>query len=98
LRRPVVLTEAAEQDVTAAALWYERQSPGLGRQFLDAVASALTRIASNPEQFPIVYRDKRRALLKRFPYGLFFWVEATTVVVVGCFHGRRNPTAWQSRR
>jgi plasmid stabilization system protein ParE len=94
----VVVTEAAELDINAAAVWYEREAVGLGRQFLDAVTATLKRIENNPQQFPLVYGDKRRALLKRFPYGLYFRVEPTVAVVVGCFHGHRNPKAWQSRR
>ena len=78
----VVVTEAAELDINAAAVWYEREAVGLG----------------NPQQFALVYDDKRRALLKRLPYGLYFRVEPTVAVVVGCFHGHRNPKAWQSRR
>jgi len=70
----------------------------LSGQFLDAIAAALKRLADNPQQFPLVYRDQRRALLKRFPYALYFRVEAASVVVVGCFHGHRNPSTWQSRR
>jgi len=68
----VVVTEAAELDINGAAVWYERETVGLGSQFLDAVAATLKRIENNPQQFPLVYGDKRRALLKRFPYGLFF--------------------------
>ena len=86
----VILTEAAEQDINAAAIWYEHEGKGLGRRFLDAVATAIERIESNPQQFPIVYRDKRRTLLKRFPYGLYFRVGADAMVVVGCFHAHRK--------
>jgi len=46
---------------------------------------ALAHIEDNPQQFPVVRRDKRRALLKRFPYGLYFRLESTSAVVVGCF-------------
>ncbi len=62
------------------------------------VGVALAHIEDNPQQFPVVHRDKRRALLKRFPYGLYFRIESTSAVVVGCFHGHRNPTAWKSRQ
>jgi len=98
LKFAVVVTEAAERDISAAAIRYEGEAAGLGRGFLDAIGVALGRIEDNPHQFPVVHRDKRRALLKRFPYGLYFRVEATSVVVVGCFHGHRNPRAWESRR
>ena len=86
----VVVTEAAERDINGAAVWYEDESLGLGREFLGAIAAGLQQIEDNPKQFPIVHRDKRRALLRRFPYGLYFRLESTTVVVVGCFHGHRN--------
>jgi plasmid stabilization system protein ParE len=62
----VVVTEAAERDINAAAVWYERERAILGRQFLDAITATLKRIENNPQQFPLVYGDKRRALLKRF--------------------------------
>ena len=98
LKWQVVLTEAAERDINAAAVWYENESLGLGREFLDAIAVSLQQIEGNPKQFPVVHRDKRRALLRRFTYGLYFRIEPKTVVVVGCFHGRRNPKSWQSRQ
>jgi len=98
LKWTVVLTEEAERDINTAAVWYEGEASGLGRQFLDAVGVALAHIEHNPQQFPVVHRDKRRALLKRFPYGLYFRLESTSAVVVGCFHGHRNPRAWKSRQ
>jgi len=31
------------------------------------------------------------------PYGLFFLVEETRIVMIACFHGKRNPKHWQQR-
>ena len=81
----VVLTEATERDINAAAVWYENESQSLGAEFLDAIADSLQQIEGNPRQFPIVHHDKRRALLRRFPYGLYFRLEPTAVVMVGVF-------------
>jgi len=39
----------------------------------------------------------RRVGVRRFPYGLYFIVEDTRIVVIACFHGRRNPRRWQLR-
>jgi hypothetical protein len=33
----------------------------------------------------------------RFPYGIFFQLEAEHVVVIACFHGHRDPRRWQMR-
>ena len=57
----LVLTEGAERDINAAAVWYEGERSGLGRRFLDAVGVALAHIEDNPQQFPVVHRDKPRA-------------------------------------
>ena len=97
MTRRVVLTDPAQQDINDAAQWYERETRGLGGRFLDAVHTAIARIEGNPEQFPVVHRDKRRALLRHFPYGIYFRVDPTVVVVIACFHARRNPTAWKRR-
>jgi hypothetical protein len=61
----LVVRAAAEADIAGAALWYEQRSPGLGSEFLRAVDVTLAEIVRRPERFPVVYRDSRRALLRR---------------------------------
>jgi plasmid stabilization system protein ParE len=95
---PVSLTSLAEVDVKDAAHWYETQVRGLGEYFLLAVDHAVAEIEENPLQFPPVHGETRRTLLRRFPYALYFRVESTRIVVVGCFHGHRSPKSWQSRK
>jgi plasmid stabilization system protein ParE len=36
-------------------------------------------------------------LTRRFPYGLFYVVEAERIVVLAVFHGRRDPKAVRRR-
>lgn len=92
------LTREAKGDIAEARRWYERQREGLGREFLDAVAATLDRIAGSPRQFPIAARDVRRAGVKRFPYGVFFHLEEGTAVVIAVMHDSRSPRRWRSRR
>jgi len=33
-------------------------------------------------QRPVVHREARRALMARFPFGIYFWVEQSQIVVV----------------
>lgn len=97
--RAVIFTQAARQEFLDAQDWYEKESLGLGRRFLAEVDSAVERLAANPLQFPIVHRNIRRALLRRFPYALMFVVESDgDVTVIACFHGSRNPMRWQRMR
>jgi len=54
-------------------------------------------MTGNPQQFPAVFKNVRRALLCRFPYMLFFTIEGDTLLVIACFHASRDPRLWQQR-
>lgn len=97
MKQPIFRPGAAA-DVEYAYRWYEAQQTGLGEEFLAAVSAALASVAANPERFPVVHRQTRRALLRRFPYGFFYRIIDDQVVVVACMHARRDPRRWQSRR
>ena len=93
----IVFRPAARHDFSEAFAWYEEQRAGLGGRFEAAVEAILERIAESPEAFPGVHRDVRRALLRRFPYGVFYRLRGDTVHILAIMHGRRNPSLWQSR-
>lgn len=84
---------AAAKDLEEAAEWYETQQSGLGGEFLDAVRATLNAILENPKQFPMLYRDTRRALIRRFPYGIYFRVMLNRALVVAraCTAGGNQP-------
>ena len=93
----VRLRSKAEQDLADAAAWYEEQRQGLGHEFLDEVLTMLASIAETPLMYPHVHRNTRRAVIHRFPFGVYFRVENAAVVVVAVMHGSRNPRRWKSR-
>lgn len=61
------------------------------------VAETVEVISSAPLQYAVVEKALRRAGVRRFLYELFFLTEETRIVVIACFHGRRNPKHWQLR-
>jgi plasmid stabilization system protein ParE len=93
----VVVRPAAAADIDEAFVWYERQRPGLGHEFLAAAQTLIDAVAQHPLRYPVVRRNTRRALLRRFPYAVFFRNYEEIIVIVACMHGRRNPTRWQAR-
>ena len=93
----VIFTPAARAELIDAQDWYESEVAGLGRRFLQSLEVVVNRMSVNPRQFPVVFKNVRRALLSRFPYSLFFVVEAGTLVVIACFHASREPLKWQRR-
>jgi plasmid stabilization system protein ParE len=95
---PVIFTRAASAELMEAQGWYEDEVPGLGRLFRQAVETVIERMSTNPRQFPVIYKNVRRALLRRYPYALMFVIEpGDTLTVVACFHGSRDPALWQKR-
>ena len=93
-----IVRPAAAADIDDAFLWYQAQRPGLGHEFLAAADALIAAIAERPLRYPVIRRNTRRALMRRFPYAMYFRVYDEVVVVVACMHGRRNPRRWQVRR
>ena len=87
----------AKEDIRAAARWYEPQGPGLGRAFVRQVDVLLDRVRQNPLQYQVVYREVRRAIPSRFPYGLFYRIDGSDVLVFAVVHLHREPSTWQDR-
>jgi plasmid stabilization system protein ParE len=93
----IVVRKQAESDIANAACWYEEKSPGLGTEYLRAVDACIASIARNPDQYGKVYRSIRRALLRRFPYGIFYITTRKYVIVIACLHGKLSPGNFNSR-
>ena len=94
---PVIIRPVAAAEIDEAFLWYESQRTGLGEEFLAEVNSTLDTVREMPELYAVVWRDTRRAMLVRFPYSLLYRLVNNQVIVVACFHGKRDPKRWQGR-
>jgi len=92
---PAVLqiSEEADREWTEAALWYDKQSPGLGNRFIEMVESKLELISKYPERYPKRKGNFREALVNIFPYIIVysFYETEKTVVVHSIFHTSRHP-------
>ena len=88
---------AARSELRDAQEWYESRVAGLGDEFAGAIEAALTAIQQTPAGFPLVHGDVRQAVLRRFPYSVLYIVESDAIVVLACFHHRRDPRVWRER-
>lgn len=66
MSRRLIIRPEAEADLREAYAWYEEQRPGLGDEFLRAVDDCLAAIRRYPMMHPLVHREARRALARRF--------------------------------
>ena len=85
-------------DVEGAFEWYENERPGLGVEFLAELRATYFRLADGPLKYQELRGGIRRSLLRRFPYVVYFAIEADIVVVVAVLHASRDPAEWQRRR
>ena len=95
--RGVLTRLQAQLDVEEAATWYESRRFGLGLRFLDELDSVMKRITATPFQFPEIHPRVRRALLKRFPYSVYFFASDEQVEVIAVLHQHRHPGTWRNR-
>ena len=93
----LVIRPEAEADALQAFRWYNEQVPGLGQEFLAEVESVLEHIRANPEASRKAYREFRRVLTRRFPYAVFYSVQAERAVVFAILHTARDPRLWRQR-
>ena len=87
----VQVRRAAELDIAEAQVWYETQQTGLGAEFRSEVSQVIDRLAATPLIYQIAHRDIRRAIVRRFPYLIWYRVAAETVTVLACTYAGRDP-------
>lgn len=91
MRLRVALRPSAGRDVADAHAYYNQH--GRGDAFLAALDQVLAQIGERPHMYPVIHADVRRALVRRFPYSVFFIVEPDRAVVLAVHHHRRDPAS-----
>ena len=94
----VIVRPLAEADVREAAFWYENKREGLGAEFALELDALYERITQNPRQFPAIDEGTRRALLRRFPYAVYFVIGDDVPVIIAVLHQHRRPITWHERQ
>jgi len=80
-----------ETDLISAARYYERQSVGLGRDFIGTAEATVETIMAAPQRWPERSGGIRRLQLDRFPFLIRYRITADTVQFLSILHGARHP-------
>ena len=94
---PVRYSPEAFADVAEAFSWYQAQRVGLGWEFVAELENTVALLQRVPEVGPVVHRSLRRALLRRFPYAVYYGLDPDKVYIRAVLHMRRHPRRWQAR-
>ena len=90
MERVVYLPEASA-DVASAYAWYEERAPGLGEDFLRCVEAAVLTLQRHPQLHPLAVDGFRHALIRRFPFEIFYEPTPDAIVIYAVFHCSQNP-------
>ncbi len=98
ITRQILVRPEAETEVHQAFDWYEEQSEGLGFEFLRAIEACLSSVKRNPFAYTVIkVPNVRRAIIRRFPYALFYLVDDEAIVIIAVFNVKRRPIDWLRR-
>lgn len=90
MSRRIILSPEAQTDITAIERWYQSKEASIGFAFRSELWLIMRYIAHYPYAFPEVKRGIRRALMKEFPYLVYFKLESGNVAVLAVLHQRRR--------
>jgi plasmid stabilization system protein ParE len=93
----VSLLPAADAEYRQALAWYQGRSARAAAGFEAAVEVALRAIGEAPERWTSCDERHRFYALRRYPYIVFYRVEAEGVLVVAVAHANRSESYWRGR-
>jgi plasmid stabilization system protein ParE len=82
----------------AAAFYTASANAGLGVAFIAEFDRAASGILANPYVGAVFRGTRRRYVLRRFPYSVFYQIAADEIRIVAVAHQRRRPAYWVGRK
>jgi len=87
----------ARDEYQQALLYYKDFSKDAAERFFISIETTVLLIREQPEAMPKVSNNIRRAVVKNFPYSIFFSLSENTVYILAIAHQRRRPLYWKQR-
>ena len=97
MKYKLIVRPEAESELLEAVKWYEEKVRGLGANFLLNVEATIESILRIPEAYTLTYKNTRRALVRKFPFGVHYIIDKKNIVVLAIFHASRKPQEWKRR-
>ncbi|QDU19113.1 type II toxin-antitoxin system RelE/ParE family toxin [Urbifossiella limnaea] len=94
---PVVLRAEAEAEFDEAFDFYDGRGTGLSRMFAAAIQAVFDGITAQPRMHAVALADVRKAVVRRYPYCVYFRPHPDRIEVLSVFHTSRDPSIWQGR-
>jgi plasmid stabilization system protein ParE len=93
----VVFHPGASADYTSAFAWYYARGHKLARDFEKEIDRGIRLIVQNPLRWAKFDGERRRIIIRKFPYSIIYELHDSDVVVLAVAHGKRRPKYWRDR-
>lgn len=93
----VVFHPGASEDYAEAFGWYYARGTALAYEFEREIERGIRLIYPNPLRWPQFDAERRRLVVRKFPYSIIYELHGEEVVVLAVAHGKRKPYYWLDR-
>jgi plasmid stabilization system protein ParE len=89
----LLISPLALAEINNAYIYYENQSPELGKRFLKLLEESYQKLASSPNYYSYLNqkKDLRSISIKKFPFIIIFQITKDKVLVLSVFNTNRDP-------
>ena len=94
--RRIVVQRSVRREIDEVTGSYEQIRKGLGAKFYGEVLEILSMIEMYLEMYAEIRPRIRRAVVRGYPYNLFYVVGMRRVSVLALFHQAEDPDKWPS--
>jgi len=93
----VVFHPGASEDYAAAFAWYYARGTALASDFEREIDRGIRLVSRNPLRWPKFDDQRRRLVVRKFPYSIIYELHGNDVVILAVAHGKRRPNYWRER-
>ncbi len=72
MTKSLFVSTESEKDIDESFSWYEMQQRGLGARFISVVDEAFIYVRETPKAYPIVFKNMRKQVLRKFPFNIYY--------------------------
>ena len=94
-----IIIQDAKDDMRFAAIWYNKQRTGLGKDFIKHVRERVHSLQQNPLTCQVRYKVVHTAIVEKFPYMIHYYIDDDNkiITVVAVLHTSQSPQIWNDR-
>jgi len=88
----------ASRELTDSIHYYNAISSKLAQSFVEEIEHAILSVRRNPTNWRLIKNGFRRYLVHRFPFGVYYNYDDSSVTIWAIMHLSRNPDYWIGRK